>query len=165
MAQKMFARIRQALCKVGLFSIQCCHLERLWSGQRSPLSRPSFWKLILIKHMIIMTRHLSLISWLSLVFVCDALIWITPYFHVPQRLFQWIMYCSPCIHLHRSIKQGCALAPYLFVLTADVLGYLLKEARVQVRLRWISHPREDEMVNNHFGDDSFINSYWSGVGC
>jgi hypothetical protein len=48
---------------------------------------------------------------------------------------------SPCIHLHRSIRQGCPLAPYLYVLTVDALGYLLEATHLQGQLRGISLPR------------------------
>jgi hypothetical protein len=34
------------------------------------------------------------------------------------------------IMLHKLIRQGCALAPYLYVLVVDALGYLLEVARI-----------------------------------
>ena len=30
--------------------------------------------------------------------------------------------------LQRSIRQGCPLAPYLYVIIADALGYMLQDA-------------------------------------
>ena len=54
------------------------------------------------------------------------------------------------IHLHRSIRQGCPLAPYLYVLTANALGYLLEATLHQGKIRRVSFLRENEMVNNHF---------------
>lgn len=37
---------------------------------------------------------------------------------------------SPWIVLHWSICQGCPLAPYLYVLTMNALGYLLEVTRI-----------------------------------
>ena len=39
------------------------------------------------------------------------------------------------IHLHRSIRQGCPLAPYLYALTVDALGYLLEATLHQGKIR------------------------------
>ncbi len=30
------------------------------------------------------------------------------------------------------MKQGCLLAPYFFILTIDVLGYMLQDPKVEV---------------------------------
>jgi hypothetical protein len=36
------------------------------------------------------------------------------------------------LNFHRSMKQGCLLAPYFFILTIDVLGYMLQDPKVEV---------------------------------
>ena len=43
----------------------------------------------------------------------------------------------PRISLNRSIKRGCPLAPYLYVLTVDALGYFLEEACIVGEIRGI----------------------------
>jgi hypothetical protein len=50
-------------------------------------------------------------------------------------------YLSPCIDLHGSIRQGYALAPYLYVLIVDALGYLLESIHSQGPLRGLYLPR------------------------
>jgi hypothetical protein len=39
---------------------------------------------------------------------------------------------GPDFQLARSVRQGCPLAPYLFILTTDVLGYMLADPRHEV---------------------------------
>ena len=62
----------------------------------------------------------------------------------------------PCISLNRSIRQGFPLAPYLYVLTVDALGYFLEEACIVGQIRGIMLLDGSKMVNNHFADDSLI---------
>jgi hypothetical protein len=40
---------------------------------------------------------------------------------------------GPDFQLARSVKQGCPLAPYLFILATDVLGYMLADPKHGVR--------------------------------
>lgn len=63
---------------------------------------------------------------------------------------------SSWISLHRSIQQGCPLAPYLYVLTIDALGYLLEVARIQGKVQNICLPNGSKMVNNHFANHSLL---------
>lgn len=62
----------------------------------------------------------------------------------------------PQISLNRSIRMGCPLAPYLYFLTVDALGYLLEEACIVGQIRGIMLPDGSKMVNNHFANDSLI---------
>lgn len=55
-----------------------------------------------------------------------------------------------CIHIHRLIRLGCPLAPYLYVLTAKALGYLLEATLHQGKIRRVFLLRENEMEKNHF---------------
>jgi hypothetical protein len=64
---------------------------------------------------------------------------------------------SPWILLHRSIRQGCPSAPYLYVLMVDALGYLLESTRIARKVpRHSAVGNGFEMVNNHFVDDSLL---------
>ena len=56
----------------------------------------------------------------------------------------------PHIHLFRSIKQECPLLPYLYVLIADALDYLLESTCLLGHFRGVSLLDNSEMVNNHF---------------
>jgi hypothetical protein len=47
---------------------------------------------------------------------------------------------STCICIHRSMRKECPLAPYLYVLTVDSLGYLLEATCLQGWLKVISLP-------------------------
>lgn len=63
---------------------------------------------------------------------------------------------SECFPLSRSIKQGCPLAPALFVLAADALYYLLRNNNLSPRVRGIRLPNNEEVVNVQFADDTAI---------
>jgi len=39
---------------------------------------------------------------------------------------------GPDFPLERSVRQGCPLAPYLFILATDVLGYLMADPKFEV---------------------------------
>jgi hypothetical protein len=45
------------------------------------------------------------------------------------------------IVLNNSIREGCPLTPYLYVLAANALGFLFNESRMQGWVRGISIPR------------------------
>jgi hypothetical protein len=36
-------------------------------------------------------------------------------------------------NLHRSVRQGCPLAPYLSILAIDVLGYMLQDRKAKAK--------------------------------
>jgi hypothetical protein len=61
---------------------------------------------------------------------------------------------SPCILLHQSICHGCPLAPYLYILIVDALGYQLDVACIQGLVCSILFPNWSKMVKNYFVDDS-----------
>ena len=66
---------------------------------------------------------------------------------------------SPSIHLHRSIRQGFPLPPYLYLLVANDIAYLLEVVHCQVQLQGISLPEGKEMVNNHFVDNHLLSIF------
>jgi hypothetical protein len=63
---------------------------------------------------------------------------------------------SPQFPLQKSIHQGCPLAPFLYVLSVDALGYLLQHAQVNRLVHGISFPRNTMALNSHFVVDNMI---------
>jgi mannosylglycoprotein endo-beta-mannosidase len=53
--------------------------------------------------------------------------------------------------LARSVRQGCPLAPYLFILATDVLGHMLKDPRYDVE--GLNLPRGGRLRDQTFADD------------
>lgn len=54
----------------------------------------------------------------------------------------------------RSIKQGCPLAPLLFAIAANSLGWLLQEQIVKEELHGLRQPNGEQMVCQQFADDT-----------
>ena len=68
---------------------------------------------------------------------------------------------SPSISLMRSIRQGCPLAPLLFVMVADALGWLVQDAIQQGQIQGVAIPGiEKDLCLQQFADDtnSFIHN-------
>lgn len=60
------------------------------------------------------------------------------------------------ITLERSIHQGCPLASALFIISSDALSYLLRDHSLSPRIKWISLPDDNELVNVQFVDDTSL---------
>ena len=56
--------------------------------------------------------------------------------------------------LQRSVRQGCPLAPYLFLLTVDVLGQMLQHA--QCGVQGLRLPDNTTITNQMFADDTLL---------
>ncbi len=50
-------------------------------------------------------------------------------------------------NLHRSMRQGCPLVPYLFILATNVLRYMLQDPRVEVEGLIVP---EGRILKDHF---------------
>ena len=61
---------------------------------------------------------------------------------------------SKTFPLQRSVRQGCPLAPYLFLLTVDVLGQMLQHPDCQVR--GLKLPDNTTITNQMFADDTLL---------
>ena len=61
---------------------------------------------------------------------------------------------SRTFHLHRSVRQGCPLAPYLFLLTVDVLGQMLQHPGC--RVQGLRLPDNTTITNQMFADDTLL---------
>ena len=56
--------------------------------------------------------------------------------------------------LQRSVRQGCPLAPYLFLLTVDVLGQMLQHPDCHVK--GLRLPDNSTITNKMFADDTLL---------
>lgn len=61
---------------------------------------------------------------------------------------------SSSIMLSRSIRQGCPLAPTLFVIASDTLFYLLRDNSLSPKVNGIRIPDDNELMNIQFADDT-----------
>ena len=61
---------------------------------------------------------------------------------------------SKTFRLQRSVRQGCPLAPYLFLLTVDVLGQMLQHPECQVQ--GLRLPDRTAITNQMFADDTLL---------
>lgn len=61
---------------------------------------------------------------------------------------------SKTFRIHRSVRQGCPLAPYLFLLTADVLGQMLQHPGCGVL--GLRLPDNTTITNQMFADDTLL---------
>lgn len=61
---------------------------------------------------------------------------------------------SKTFNLQRSVRQGCPLAPYLFLLTVDVLGQILQHLACGVK--GLKLPDNSYITNQMFADDTLL---------
>jgi hypothetical protein len=61
---------------------------------------------------------------------------------------------GPDVPLERSVRQGCPLAPYLFILATDVLGYLMADPRYEVE--GFSLPKGGLIRDQTLADDTAL---------
>lgn len=59
-----------------------------------------------------------------------------------------------------SIRQGCPLAPALFIIVSKALFYNLRDNTLSPKVRGLYLPNNDELINSHFADETtfFLNS-------
>lgn len=63
---------------------------------------------------------------------------------------------SSTISLSRSIRQGCPLAPALFIIASEALGFLLKDNSLSPCIRSIMLPDDSQLLNLQFTDDTSL---------
>ncbi len=61
---------------------------------------------------------------------------------------------GPHFQLARSVRQGCPLAPYLFILATDVMGYMMADPKYGVE--GLSLPRGGLIRDQMFADDTAL---------
>ncbi|XP_057871784.2 secreted RxLR effector protein 78-like [Cryptomeria japonica] len=60
------------------------------------------------------------------------------------------------IKLDRSIRQGCPLAPALFVIPFDALYYILRDYTISPKVGGVKLPDGSELINTQFADDTAL---------
>jgi len=55
--------------------------------------------------------------------------WVRAFYHSASSAIKVNRTIGPDFHLARSVRQGCPLAPYLFILTTDVLGHMMDDPK------------------------------------
>ncbi|XP_057826434.1 secreted RxLR effector protein 78-like [Cryptomeria japonica] len=60
---------------------------------------------------------------------------------------------SQNITLSRSIRQGCPLAPALFIIAANALFYILRDSTISPNVQGIKLLNGEELINAQFAND------------
>jgi hypothetical protein len=91
------------------------------------------------------------------------------------RIFNWIMGClnsalfvvfingSPYhfFKAMRGLRQAFPLSPFLFLIVAEGLSRLMKEARNSNSIRWVKVSESEEITHLLFVDDIFLSVFAS----
>lgn len=82
--------------------------------------------------------------------------WIEILFHDLSTVID-VNGCLPePIQLQRSIRQGCPIAPSLFVIAADALFYILRASEFGPPVKRIRLPDNSSLLNAQFADDTAL---------
>ncbi|GLJ49275.1 hypothetical protein SUGI_1041170 [Cryptomeria japonica] len=63
---------------------------------------------------------------------------------------------SDAFPLERSIRQGCPLAPALFVISSEAFHYILRDHSMSPAVRGIRLPNNEELITSQFADDTTV---------
>jgi hypothetical protein len=80
--------------------------------------------------------------------------WVRSLYHSASSAIKLNGVVGNSFPLARSIKQGCPLAPYLFIMAIDVLSHMLKDQRFGVE--GLSLPRRGRIIEQTFTDDTAL---------
>jgi hypothetical protein len=61
---------------------------------------------------------------------------------------------SPAFAIERGVRQGCPLAPYLFLIVAEVLNAMVKQRMVMGEVKGIKLPSGKEQVTAQYVNDT-----------
>ncbi len=80
--------------------------------------------------------------------------WVRSLYHAASSTIKVNGAIGPEFQLSRSVRQGCLLAPYLFILATDVLGHMLADPRHGVE--GLALPRGGFIRDQTFADDTAL---------
>ena len=84
---------------------------------------------------------------------CD---WISILFNEASTTIDVNGNLSEPIRLQRSTRQGCPIAPLIFVIDADAMFYVLRASELGPPIKGISLPNMDELINVQFANDTSL---------
>lgn len=61
---------------------------------------------------------------------------------------------SPAFNLDRAVRQGCPLAPYLYLLVANVFGYMMQVTKYEIQ--GLRLPNGKVSIKMLFADDTAL---------
>ncbi len=80
--------------------------------------------------------------------------WVRALYHSASSAIKVNGTIGPDFHLARSVRQGCPLAPYLFILATDVLGHMMDDPKHGVD--GLSLPKGSYIKDQTFADDTAL---------
>jgi len=80
--------------------------------------------------------------------------WVRALYHSASSAIKVNGTIRPDFHLARSVRQGCPLAPYLFILATDVLGHMMDDPKHGVD--GLSLPKGSYIKDQTFADDTAL---------
>jgi len=90
----------------------------------------------------------------KLSFASQWIHWVRSLYHSATSAIKLNGVVGGSFPLARSVRQGCPLAPYLFILATDVLGHMLEDQRF--RVKGLSLPRGGRIIEQTFADDTAL---------
>ncbi len=80
--------------------------------------------------------------------------WVRTLYHEASSTIKINGKAGPVFQLARSVRQGCPLAPYLFIIATDVLGHMLEDPRYVIE--GLTLPRGGRIRDQTFADDTVL---------
>jgi hypothetical protein len=80
--------------------------------------------------------------------------WVRSLYHSDSSAIKLNGVVGSSFPLARSVRQGCPLAPYLFILATDVPGHMLDNQHFEVE--GLSLPRGGRIIDQTFADDTAL---------
>jgi hypothetical protein len=77
--------------------------------------------------------------------------WVRTLYHEASLAIRINGEAGPVFQLARSVRQGCPLAPYLFIIATDVLGHMLEDPKYAIE--GLTLPRGGRIRDQTFADD------------
>jgi hypothetical protein len=81
--------------------------------------------------------------------------WVHTLHHEASSVIKINGEAGPVFQLARSVRQGCPLVPYLFIIATDVLGHMLEDPRYAIK--GLTLPRGGRIRDQTFANDTTLN--------
>jgi hypothetical protein len=94
-------------------------------------------------------QHLSSANWFS-----TWVKWIRTLYREASSVIRINGEAGPTFQLARSVRQGCPLAPYFFIIATDVLGHMMEDPRYAIE--GLTLPGGGRIRDQMFADDTTL---------